>query len=338
LTTPDAVTLARLQAEMVNRGLTHMVTEASSHALDQRRLAGIDFQAAAFTNLTGDHLDYHQTEDAYLAAKARLFQNLSATTTAVLNADSPQAQHLAEQTPAKVLWYGIDRPAELRADIQASRADGTIYEMQYDDERATVHSPLPGLHNVSNHLAAAGLCLSAGLTLETVAAGLAVAPLIPGRLEPVPWNGPFTVLVDYAHTDDALHNVLSTLKPLCRQQLTVVFGCGGDRDSSKRPRMAQVAAQWADRIVVTSDNPRHENPQTIVDDIVAGFAPGDRNHVIIEPDRQRAIETALDLAQPNDIVLIAGKGHETYQLVGDQRLDFSDKAVVQAHLQTREIQ
>jgi UDP-N-acetylmuramoyl-L-alanyl-D-glutamate--2,6-diaminopimelate ligase len=333
LTTPDALHLARLQADMLDAGCTHMVTEASSHALAQDRLAGIAFQAAAFTNLSGDHLDYHRTEDAYLAAKARLFENLNPGAWAVLNAESKHAWRVAERTRARPLWYGIDMPADLQARLIRSDALGSLYTLHHAGLRVEVHSPLPGRHNISNQLAAAGLCLAAGLSLESIAAGLHQVPVIPGRLERVPWSGRFTVFVDYAHTDDALANVLRTLRPLCQGRLILVFGCGGDRDRSKRPRMAQRAEQWSDRIVVTSDNPRHEDPRQILADILTGFTEPDR--VAVEPDRRRAIGRAIEEARAHDIVLIAGKGHETYQLIGDRRLAFSDREVALACLQQR---
>jgi UDP-N-acetylmuramoyl-L-alanyl-D-glutamate--2,6-diaminopimelate ligase len=214
--------------------------------------------------------------------------------------------------------------------------------MQYAGDSATVKTPLLGLYNVSNCLAAAGLCLAAGFDLETVAAGLSALDAIPGRLEKVV-GGDFSVIIDYAHTDDALKNVLATLKPLCKGKLRVVFGCGGDRDKTKRPRMARVAEQLANVVVVTSDNPRTEDPAAIIDDIVAGFEENRpvpstdvrstqhavRSTRVVEPDRRKAIESAIEAAEPDDIVLIAGKGHETYQIIGTQKIDFSDKEIAE---------
>jgi len=186
---------------------------------------------------------------------------------------------------------------------------------------------------VSNHLAAAGLCLAAGLDLEPIADGLASLTCVPGRLDRVQWDGPFSVLVDFAHTDDALQNVLTTLRPLCQGKLIVVFGCGGDRDKTKRPRMAKVAEALADRVVVTSDNPRTEAPHQIIGDIVTGFADPKDDAIQVEPDRRAAIESAIHIAGPHDIVLIAGKGHEAYQMVGKQKFEFSDKKIAQESLQ-----
>ncbi len=331
LTTPDSLTLAEMQRQMVEAGAEYMVIEASSHALSQERLAGIDFQAAAFTNLSGDHLDYHKTEQSYLAAKARLFASLAPRATAVLNAQAPESQVIAPQTKACVRWYAVDEPADITAHIESMTVEETRFTLECDGRKAQVVTPLVGKYNVANHLAAAGLCLAAGFDLETVAAGLSSLQAIPGRLEKV-GAAEFSVIVDFAHTDDALKNVLETLKPLCKGKLIVVFGCGGDRDKTKRPRMAQVAEALADSIVVTSDNPRTEDPGAIIDDIVAGFRHPRSATITVEPDRKKAIELAIEGARPNDIVLIAGKGHEAYQIIGNERLDFSDKEITLALL------
>ena len=328
LTTPDALALADLQRQMVASGCRAMVMEASSHALDQHRIAGIHVQAAAFTNLTGDHLDYHGSEEHYLAAKARLFESLSTDSMAVLNAESPQAAILAGRTAAHIWWYGIDRETDLTARIQSLTTDGTIYQLTFKGQTIRVHSPLLGRHNVSNHLAAAGLALAAGLSLDQVARGLESQTMIPGRLERIAGLQDFTILVDYAHTDDALMNVLTTLRPLCDRRLIVLFGCGGDRDKSKRPRMAKIAEQMADEVVLTSDNPRSEDPRQIIADVQAGFARPQARTLHVEPDRTTAIGLALNLAQSGDMVLLAGKGHETYQIIGSERVDFDDRQVV----------
>ncbi|MHC4625254.1 MAG: Mur ligase family protein, partial [Planctomycetota bacterium] len=299
----------------------------------QNRLSGIDFKAAAFTNLSGDHLDYHKTEQDYLAAKSRLFEGLSPDATAVLNAESPHAASLAGKTKARVLWYGIDHDADLNARIESIDTSGAVFVLEYAGRNQKVTTPLTGRHNISNHLAAAGLCLGAGFDLETIADGLSSLKAVPGRLEKVDWNGDFSVYIDYAHTDDALSNVLTTLKPLCKGTLTVVFGCGGDRDRTKRPRMARVAQDLADNIVVTSDNPRTERPEDIINEIMTGFENPNADRIKVEPDRRKAIELAVRTAGSDDIVLIAGKGHETYQIIGTQRFDFSDRDIAQECLQ-----
>jgi len=332
LTTPDCMTIAAGQQQMLKNGAKYMIIEASSHALSQNRLAGISFKAAAFTNLAGDHLDYHKTEEDYLTAKTRLFSALSPDAVAVLNKQSPHAVSIAKQTKAEILWYSIDAPADITAHIESMDTGGTVFNMDCAGQSAIVKTPLLGLYNVSNCIAAAGLCLAAGLDLQTIATGLSALKTIPGRLEKIDFNCDFSVLVDYAHTDDALKNVLSTLKPLCKGKLIAVFGCGGDRDKTKRPRMAQVAEQLADFIIVTSDNPRTENPDEIIKDIIPGFQNPDSQTIQIEPDRKKAIASAIRTARKNDIVLIAGKGHETYQIIGKQKFDFSDKQIAQEYL------
>jgi len=334
LTTPDALTIAEMQHSMVEAGAEYMVIEASSHALAQDRLAGIDFRAAAFTNLSGDHLDYHKTEESYLAAKTRLFTALGPEATAVLNRHAPQSEAIARQTRARLCWYAVNEPADITAHVESMTVAGARFTLEHDGRRAGVVTPLLGAYNVANHLAAAGLCLAAGFDLPTVAAGLSSLKAIPGRLEKVGADE-FSVLVDYAHTDDALQNVLTTLKPLCKGRLIVVFGCGGDRDRTKRPRMAAVAQRLADIVIVTSDNPRTERPEAIIEDIVAGFRNGTSEAIEIEADRRKAIERAIQKARKDDVILIAGKGHETYQVIGAEKIHFSDKEVAQQCLRGR---
>jgi len=339
LTTPDCLDIAARQQEMIENGAKYMVIEASSHALSQNRLAQINFKAAAFTNLSGDHLDYHKTKEDYLAAKTRLFSALAPDATAVLNKQSPEAELIPEKTAAGLLWYAIGEKADVTAHIKSMDTAGTVFALEYAGQSSVVRTPLLGLYNVSNCLAAAGLCLTAGFELETVAAGLSALKTIPGRLEkidprfcgdklaPAKAGGDFSVIIDYAHTDDALKNVLTTLKPLCKGKLRVVFGCGGDRDKTKRPRMARIAEELADFVIVTSDNPRTEEPNDIINDVVAGFENGKTQTIAIEPDRKKAIELAIKSAGKNDIVLIAGKGHEDYQIIGTQKSHFSDKEI-----------
>lgn len=330
LTTPDPLTLAQAAAKMVEHGGRFMMIEASSHALEQNRLAGISFSAAAFTNLTGDHLDYHKTMDAYLAAKTRLFTGLPIHALAVLNADSDASAQIASSINRRILWYSTHKEADVSAEIDSMDDTGSEFYLVFRNVKEKVQTPLPGLHNISNHLAAAGLCFAVGLDVSTVAEGLSALQAVPGRLEPIlcgqAEEAGIRVFVDYAHTDDALRNVLTTLRPLCRGRLVVVFGCGGDRDKTKRPRMAQVAQALADWVIVTSDNPRTEEPNAIIQDIVKGFTDSFRTQsVAIEPDRRKAIRMAIHEAKGGDIVLIAGKGHEDYQIIGTQKTHFSDQ-------------
>jgi UDP-N-acetylmuramoyl-L-alanyl-D-glutamate--2,6-diaminopimelate ligase len=336
MTTPDCLEIARIQEEMIKAGCKYMIIEASSHALSQNRLAGINFKAAAFTNLTGDHLDYHKTKEDYLDSKTKLFSALSPDAVAVLNKQSPEAEYIARKTKAKILWYAIDEPADITAHIESMDINGTrcsILDSRYSS-RIEIKTPLLGLHNVSNHLAAAGLCLAAGFDLETVATGLSALQIVPGRLEKVDCAD-FSVIIDYAHTDDALKNVLSTLKPLCKGRLIIVFGCGGDRDRTKRPRMARGAEQLADIVIVTSDNPRTEKPEDIINEIISGFENPNSEKITVEADRKKAIDLAIKIAAKDDIVLIAGKGHENYQIIGTQKFHFSDKEAATECLEKR---
>jgi len=335
LTTPDCLTIAKSQSQMLKAGAKYMVVEASSHALDQNRVAAINFKAAAFTNLTGDHLDYHKTTENYLAAKSKIFETLSPDATAVLNKQSPYSKQIAAMTKAKIIWFAVDEKADLSAEIHSIDDSGTAFTLQYQGQSLRIKTPLLGRFNVANHLAAAGLCLSAGLDLETIARGLFALDAIPGRLENVKSDAPFTVLVDFAHTDDALDNVLSTLKPLCKARLIVVFGCGGDRDKTKRPRMAKVVEKYADMAIVTSDNPRTENPNDIISQVVAGFKDPGSPKIKIEPDRKKAIALAIESAKKGDVVIIAGKGHENYQIIGKQKFPFSDQQIALDLLKTK---
>ncbi len=324
LTTPDSVIIAEMAKEMVDNDVKYMVIEASSHALAQNRLSAIDFKAAAFTNLTGDHLDYHKTRQNYLNAKANLFINLSHNALAILNRQDSASDEIAEATDAKIIWYAVNEPADLSAEIIEMTTEGSKFKIKYDSREHTVTTNLLGKHNISNLLAAAGLCLAAGLDLKIVAKALCKRSNVPGRLEKVTTEKDFSVLVDYAHTDDALKNVLTTLKPLCEGRLILVFGCGGDRDRTKRPRMAKVAEQMADKIIVTSDNPRTESPELIIGEIMAGFENPASEIIDHELNRKEAIRMAVTQAQKGDVILIAGKGHEDYQELKDKTIHFSD--------------
>ncbi len=333
MTTPDSLTIAKAARQMVHDGAKFMVIEASSHALAQERLAGISFTAAAFTNLTGDHLDYHKTMEDYLAAKTKLFIDLPAHAIAVLNAQSEASSKIAEKCRVRKLWYAVDEPADITARVHSMTSTGSEFSIEFNNYMEKVRTSMVGRHNIGNHLAAAGLCLAAGFDLGMVARGLSALKSVPGRLEqvdcPASREAGVSVFVDYAHTDDALLNVLSTLKPLCRGRIITVFGCGGDRDKTKRPRMATVAQELSDRVIVTSDNPRTEEPQAIINDILTGFSASGGQKISVEIDRKKAIGLAISTAKRDDIVLIAGKGHETYQIVGTTKTHFSDREVAQ---------
>lgn len=330
LTTPDCLTIHENLAAMDRAGCDLAVMETSSHALDQDRLAGLSFATAAFTNLTQDHLDYHRDMETYFAAKAKLFRHyLVDPARAVLNFDDPFGLRLLREFP-QAIGYGLGKPPHgfsrlLAGGIREHGRDGLVLGACFGDEAFEVASPMPGRHNAANILAAMGLALALGLPVETFAS-LADCHGAPGRLERIPNPAGLTVLVDYAHTPDALENVLSAAREFTPGKLYAVFGCGGDRDRAKRPLMAAAVARYADVAVLTSDNPRHEEPLAIMEDAKPGLAGARR--AILEPDRRRAIELALGAMRPEDVLVIAGKGHETYQQIGDVKYPFSDAAVV----------
>ncbi|MCC7351723.1 MAG: UDP-N-acetylmuramoyl-L-alanyl-D-glutamate--2,6-diaminopimelate ligase [Phycisphaerales bacterium] len=325
MTTPGAIELAGLLATMRDNGCQSCAMEVSSHALHQHRTAGIEFAAAAFTNLTGDHLDYHKTMDAYADAKAMLFEGLNDQAIAVVNAEDPHASRMVRDTSGRIIRFGLNQKADYQARDIAVTAQGSHFVLVTPDGQANVQMQLIGRHNIENALTAAALVGETfGLSVHQIAAGLKDAQGAPGRLQAVRSGQPFAVLVDYAHTDDALKNVLSALRSLAHGKLRVLFGCGGDRDRTKRPRMARTAVKFADLVIITSDNPRTENPQGIIDEILAGIPADKSTSVVVEPDRRRAIELALMDAQAGDIILLAGKGHENYQIIGTEKRHFDD--------------
>lgn len=323
-TTPSAPVMQALLARMRDAGVQLVAMEASSIGLAAHRCDAIPFRAAAFTNLSRDHLDVHGTMEAYAAAKARLFGELL-DGVAVLNARDPWARHFVHPRNTTWWFHGDDLSA---SEVEFS-ATGTT--ATYRTPRGTVRatSRLLGAHNVDNTLAALGLALAAGVPLEACAAGLASLAAIPGRLEPVPNDRGIVVLVDYAHTDDALARVLATVRSVARGRVLTVFGCGGERDRGKRPLMGRAAAEGSDVVVVTTDNPRGEDPAAIVADILPGL--GSAPHEVVL-DRAEAIARAVALARPGDVVLVAGKGHEPYQEVAGTRVPFDDRAVARAVL------
>jgi UDP-N-acetylmuramoyl-L-alanyl-D-glutamate--2,6-diaminopimelate ligase len=330
-TTPQAVELQSLLAQMVKTRCGACVLEVSSHALDQQRVRGLEFDTAVFTNLTQDHLDYHQTMDQYFAAKLRLFQTLgqgSKPANAVINLDDPRSAEIIRTLSPKVhsLSYGIQAKADIVATDIHALTRGTRFVVETPVGRARIQLPVIGLHNVSNALAALGVGIGMGIPLEAMATSLLQLHCVPGRLEAIEAGQPFRVFVDYAHTDDALRHALTTLRALQPKRLIVVFGCGGSRDTQKRPLMGRAASELSDFAVLTSDNPRKEKPAAILRQIESGFREA-HQYKILE-DRQQAIEYALHLAQEGDIILIAGKGHETVQEYADTIVPFDDREVV----------
>ena len=328
-TTPESLDLVRLFHELELAGGTHATMEVSSHALALRRVYGLHFHTAVFTNLTRDHLDFHGNMDAYFAAKQTLFEGAGgpAPPFAVLNRDDQYARQLKLHPQTKVLWYGLGQDPDLRARRISSGFDGLRFDVQYGKQRRfAVESPLIGKINVYNILAACGTALSYGIAPEVIARGIAQLRSVPGRFERIDEGQPFVVVVDYAHTDDALRNVIAVARGLNPKRVITLFGCGGDRDRSKRPLMGQAAAEASDFVVLTSDNPRSEDPLAIMNDALVGIRRKDVPH-IVEPDRANAIARALKEAREGDIVILAGKGHETYQVLKERTIDFDDRVV-----------
>lgn len=334
-TTPGPLELQRYFAQMVGEGLRWCAMEVSSHALAQGRIDGLEFETAIFTNLGSDHLDYHKTREAYAAAKRRLFEYLRAGGKAVLNADDEYGQALATTLPAEaVVTFGLDRPATVSAAHVQCSWQGTTLVLQSPWGAVPMTTPLLGRHNVSNIAAAAAALLASGVAPAAVRDGLAGLEHVPGRLERVSQDGDARIVVDYAHTADALRLVLLSLRELTKGRLIVVFGCGGNRDQTKRPVMGRTAALLADHVVLTSDNPRSESPLDIIHQIKAGFPQGYAQFEVV-PDREQAITAALAAARRDDTVLIAGKGHEAYQIFDHVTVPFSDRDVIERWLSAR---
>lgn len=329
-TTPDAGSLQGMLAQMVPAGCRAVSMEVSSHALDQNRVLGVDFDVGIFTNLTRDHLDYHSTFEAYFAAKRRLFTGLgrgAKKAVAVVNADDEWGRRLLADSDIVVprVSFSLGNAADIRAvDVRLS-AEGSSFRVESPWGSAPVCLRLMGRFNVSNALAAIGATCSMGVPLEHVLAALVGMQTVPGRLEAISNNRGIHVFVDYAHTDDALRNVLVTLKEVVPRRLVLVFGCGGNRDRTKRSLMGRVAAEFADYTILTSDNPRKEDPMAILREIEAGFEGAGKYEV--EENRVEAIRKAIALAQPDDVVLIAGKGHEGFQEVGGMTIPHDDRVV-----------
>ena len=341
-TTPEAPDLHRLFAAFLERGADYAVLEVSSHALDLNRVRGTEFDVAVFTNLTQDHLDYHRTMEEYLAAKGKLFAGLGLKPAkqrrkfAIINNDDPHAGELMDMTRASVITYGIKQTADVRAVDVGVTADGARFILKYTDREIPVNLKLTGLFNVYNALAAIAVGLVEGIRAETVIRALERIPGIAGRFERVEAGQDFTVIVDYSHTPDSLENCLKTARELTAGRIITVFGCGGDRDRTKRPLMGEIAGRLSDFTIVTSDNPRSEDPQEIINGIIPGLAktaaPGKYREIA---DRREAIFTAIREAQSRDVVIIAGKGHEDYQIIGDNVIHFDDREAAREAIMAR---
>jgi UDP-N-acetylmuramoyl-L-alanyl-D-glutamate--2,6-diaminopimelate ligase len=323
-TTPESLDLYRIFHELEQLGGTHATMEVSSHALALGRVYGITFHTAVFTNLTRDHLDFHHTMENYFEAKRLLFAPVGAPPPrwAVINHDDPYGRQIG--AAGEVLRYGFETGADLKgSDLEMSFA-GLRFTIEHRGHKIPIQSPLVGKINAYNILAACGTALSYGIDWKTIAGGVAKCPRIPGRFETVDEAQPFLVVVDYAHTDDALRNVIAVARELHPKRVITLFGCGGDRDRSKRPLMGMAAGQASDFVALTSDNPRSEDPIAIMNDALVGLRRFDTPH-IVEPDRAKAIRAVLVEARPGDIVILAGKGHEPYQILKDRVIHFDDR-------------
>lgn len=323
-TTPNLFDLCSYLSQMEQAGCNCCAMEVSSHALDQGRVDGVDFRVGVFTNLTQDHLDYHRDMENYFLAKAKLFSSLSTTAVAVVNIDDAYGKRLMTLTKAKVLSYGLKEKSFATATNIQLGLHETSFVLTLGSDQCRITTKLIGTYNIYNILAASAACHALGIKVEDIRQGIENMVRVPGRLELVDCGQSFSVFVDYAHTDDALKNVLENIRTVKKTRIILVFGCGGDRDKTKRAKMGRVASDLADFSILTNDNPRSENPQEIVEKIVTGFSH-DRYLIIL--NRKDAIARALAMAQPNDVVLIAGKGHENYQIIKDQKMNFDDREV-----------
>ncbi len=331
-TTPGPVELQSLLDRMFKSEVAYALMEVSSHALDQERTAKIGFSAAIFTNLTQDHLDYHQNLEDYFLAKAKLFTNLSGSSLAVVNVDDPYGLRLKGISKGRVVTYGIDRDCDIRAIGLKMDQSSSEFRVQTKNGKDRISSGLIGRHNVYNILAALAWAQEEKLDPAKVNRALERFSLVPGRLERFSSDKGFSVFVDYAHTEDALKNVLIALKQIQHKRIIVVFGCGGQRDKTKRPKMGKVVSELADYAIITNDNPRAEEPGRIIEDILSGIS---KDNFCVIPERLEAIKRSLALAEAGDIVLVAGKGHEDYQVLKDKTLHFDDREAVKQCLQSR---
>lgn len=328
-TTPESLELQGLFAQMRAAGCTHVVMEVSSHALSLERVGGVHFDVAAFTNLTEDHLDFHKTMDEYCAAKAELFRRCDR---AVVNRDDGYAQQILQAAACPVLTTSVAGDGDLRAVDVSLHAQGVRFTAKLGQQQAQVELPIPGRFTVHNALTVLGITSQLGLPLEDCAQALGRCQGVKGRVEVVPTPGkPYSILIDYAHTPDGLENVLRSVRDFCKGRLIAVFGCGGDRDPMKRPIMGSIGVKLSDLAIITSDNPRTEEPSSILADILKGIKKEDGEYIVIE-DRRKAIKYAMDIGKKDDIIVLAGKGHETYQDIGGHKYHLDEREEVAAHL------
>lgn len=341
-TTPGPLDLQRLFAGMLKEGVDYVVMEVSSHALALGRVDGLTFAGGIFTNITPDHLDFHRSFDEYLQVKTGFFTNLPPEAPAVINIDDPHGRYILDRTSGRKFTYGLSPAAAIRAEEMEMTIKGSAFTANTPWGKRRISLKLPGLFNVYNALGALGLALALGVDLETAGRGLEGLAGVPGRFQLIPGAEDFSVVVDYAHTPDGLENILRTARALTKNRLLVVFGCGGDRDRGKRPEMGKIAARLADLTIITSDNPRSEDPAAIAGEIAEGYRaeilalgrdPDESCRVIL--DREEAIREAVFAARPGDMLVIAGKGHENYQVFRDRTVPFDDREVAAAALRER---
>jgi len=325
-TTPESLDLQKLLAEMVDTGAGYCVMEVSSHALALGRTSGCRFETAVFTNLAQDHLDFHLDLKSYFQAKLLLFTGLASDTTAVVNVDDAISREIIRRTPALIQTFGISTPADIFPTGRIGHSLGGLsFSAKTPQGVVDVESPLVGTHNVYNILAAIGVGMAQDFGADVIARGIRNMRAVPGRMEKVDEGQPFGVLVDYAHTEDSLIRLLEAVRKMTTGRVITVFGCGGDRDRAKRPLMGKAAAQGSDAVIITTDNPRTENPRQIIGEIEAGMPTGQDYEVIL--DRTEAINAAIERARPGDVVVLAGKGHEDYQVIGEKKIPFDDREV-----------
>ncbi|MFO7152635.1 MAG: UDP-N-acetylmuramoyl-L-alanyl-D-glutamate--2,6-diaminopimelate ligase [Bacillota bacterium] len=329
-TTPESLELNRIFAEMQREGVEYVSMEVSSHSLKLHRVDSVRFEVGVFTNLTQDHLDFHENFEDYYSSKKKLFY---LSRKAAINADDPSGRRLCRELDIPLLTYGIEEKADVKAENVKIDSNGVSFDVVYNGERKTVVYRVPGRFSVYNSLAAITAGLLLGIDLDTMAKALEKVKGVPGRFEPVDEGQDFTVIVDYAHTPDGLENVLNTIKSFAKGKIITVFGAGGDRDRTKRPLMGKVVARYSDYFIITSDNPRSEDPEAIIRDIEEGLDETSKYEKIV--DRRAAIERAIEMASAGDVVLIAGKGHENYQIVKDKVLPFDDREVAREFLREK---
>jgi UDP-N-acetylmuramoyl-L-alanyl-D-glutamate--2,6-diaminopimelate ligase len=330
-TTPNALELQQLFAEMSESEAEYVVMEVSSHALELDRVYGCHFDVGVFTNLTQDHLDFHGTMENYLNAKAKLFGMCEK---GVINFDDEGGKKIAAQAKCEILKVGMGEACGLRAENVRITARGTDFDMIYGGKKYPIHIQIPGKFSVYNAICAAGAAMELGIDIDTIQRGLSAASGVLGRVEVVPTDTDYTVIIDYAHTPDGLENIINCVKEFAAGRVITLFGCGGDRDSTKRPIMGEIAGRLSDFCIITSDNPRTEDPVKIVEQIEEGMKKSGGKYTLIV-DRREAIGYALDHAKKGDVIILAGKGQETYQIIGKEKVDFDERVVVYSHLHNR---